>query len=52
LEEGLKEGEKKGEKKVAQNLLKEGTDPKFVAKVTGLSEKQVNELLKKIKSQK
>lgn len=39
-------GETKGIKKVAQALLQEGSDPAFVAKVTGLSLEQIQQLQK------
>jgi hypothetical protein len=35
-ERGLKKGEEKGREEVAINSLKEGVDPKFVARITGL----------------
>ena len=41
---GKAEGEIEGIKKTALNLLKEGTDPQFVAKVTGLSLDDVKRL--------
>ena len=36
LEKGLKEGLEKGREEVAINLLKEGTDPQFVARIAKL----------------
>ncbi len=39
-------GENKGVKKVAKALLEEGSDPAFVAKVTGLSIDQIQQLQK------
>jgi len=42
------EGEEKGVIKVAKNMLAEGTDPIFVAKVTGLP----LDVVKKLKSEK
>ena len=35
-EEGLEQGIEKGLEKVAINSLKEGVDPQFVARITGL----------------
>jgi len=46
--EGEALGEVKGVKKTAFNLLKEGTDPLFVAKVTGLSLDDVKRLQENI----
>jgi len=46
--EGKIEGKREGKIDVALNLIKEGTDPKFVAKVTQLTEKQMDDLLKRI----
>ena len=37
MKEGMKEGMKKGVRKVALTMLREGAEPAFVAKVTGLS---------------
>lgn len=47
--EGKAEGKVEGITETALNLLKEGTDPQFVAKVTGLSLEQVEKLTKNTK---
>lgn len=44
LEEGLEQGEDKALKRVAANSLKEGVEPQFVAKITGLSLQTVLEI--------
>jgi predicted transposase YdaD len=41
---GEAKGIKEGIEKVARNLLKEGMDPIFVAKVTGLPEEEARKL--------
>lgn len=51
MESLIEQIKRKAKEEVALNLLKERTDPKLVAKVTGLSVKQVNTLLKKIEKQ-
>ena len=46
LEKGREEGREEGREKVALNLLKEGAEPAFICKVTGLSEEELNQLKK------
>ena len=46
LQKGLQKGLKKGVKQVALNMLKEGSEVSFVAKVTGLSEEDISKLEK------
>jgi predicted transposase/invertase (TIGR01784 family) len=48
--EGIAEGEVKGQTRIALNLLKEGAEPAFVAKVTGLPVEEVGRLLASVKS--
>jgi len=43
-EEGRQEGIQKGQKQVILNMLKEKADIAFIAKVTGLSEKEIQKL--------
>lgn len=45
---GEARGELKGILKVAQNLLKEGTDPAFVARNTGLHPNEIKQLQEKL----
>jgi len=51
-EEGIKEGIKKGKKaatrELALELLKEGSSVAFVAKVTRMSQKEIEELRKSL----
>jgi predicted transposase/invertase (TIGR01784 family) len=46
LIEGMLKGELKKEKEIAKRLLEEGSDPAFVAKITGLSLDKIKELQK------
>ena len=43
-QEGRQEGERKGRLEVVLNMLKEKADIAFIAKVTGLSEKEIKKL--------
>jgi len=47
-EEGIKEGIEEGKMEVALELLKEGSSVAFVAKVTRLSRKEIEELRKSL----
>ncbi len=47
LEKGREEGLQEGIRQVAQNMLAAGAGPKFVAKSTGLSLKEIEKLQKK-----
>ncbi len=44
IEKGIEKGRKEGRREVARNLLIVGTDPKTVAKATGLTLQEVKEL--------
>ena len=48
LEQGLEQGGEKKSREIALNFLKSGTDPRIVAKNTGLPLKEVKALQKKI----
>lgn len=45
---GVAKGIAKGIAETALNFLKEGTDPQFVAKVTGLSPEEITKLTQRI----
>jgi len=45
-QEGMQKGRQEGMYAVAANMLKEGSDVKFVQRVTGLSPEQINQLAK------
>jgi len=47
-EEGIKEGKKAATRELALELLKEGSSVAFVAKVTRLSQKEIEELRKSL----
>ena len=48
IKEGIEEGIKKGKTETAIQLLKEGLDTEFIAKVTGLSKKEIDKLRSKL----
>ena len=43
-ENGKKDGIKKNRIEIVKNMLKEGVDKKFISKVTGLTEKEVDNI--------
>ena len=45
--EGERKGRKERKKEIVLNMLKEKTDISFIAKVTGLSEKEIQKLKKR-----
>ena len=49
LEQGLEQGSEKKSREIALNLLRNGSEPKFVAKNTGLPLKEVKVLQKETK---
>ena len=46
IQEEREEGEQRKAQEVARKALAEGTDPKFVSKITGLTLKEVKKLAK------
>ena len=46
--EGERKGLKKGRQEVVLNMLKEKADISFISKITGLSEKEIQKLKKRI----
>ncbi len=48
-QEGMKKGELERARKVAKNMLIRGLDIKLISEVTGLSEKEVKEIKRKLK---
>ncbi len=48
IKKGKEEGKEEGKKEVALELLKEGSSVAFVARVTRLSQKEIEELRKSL----
>ena len=48
-EEGRMEGKLEGKKETAKNALKEGMEIELIAKLTGLTRKEIEEIAKEIK---
>lgn len=51
LEEGLKEGRKEAVEQMARSLIKENVAEEIILSATGLSQKQLNDLKERIKSE-